>query len=74
MTKFNKRQMTNWLTAMDAAKRDGVRVNESDYSSGVVIERLSPSVSSDYREAVATGFATPGAARFAMAEMYGFAK
>jgi len=74
MTKFTKRQMTNWLTAMDAAMRDGVRVNETDYVSGVVVERLSPSVSSDFREAVLVGFANPGAARFAMAEMYGFAK
>ncbi len=74
MSKFTKRQMTNWLTAMDAAKRDGVRVNETDYASGVVIERLSPAVSADYREAIAVGFVTPGAARFSMAEMYGFSK
>ena len=74
MAKFTKRQMTNWLTAMDAARRDGVRVNETYYDSGVVIERQSPSVAPGYCEAIATGFVSPGAARFAMAEMYGFVR
>jgi hypothetical protein len=73
MAKFTKRQMTNWLTAMEAAKRDGVRVNDTDYS-GVVIERVQPTVGDGFRYAEVVGFQTVGAARFAMAELYGFAK
>ena len=73
MDKFTKRQTTNWLIAMEAARRDGVRVNDTDYS-GVVIERVQPTVGHDFRCAEVVGFQTVGAARFAMAEMYGFAK
>lgn len=74
MAKFTKIQKVRWATAMEAAKADKVSVNETDYDSGVVIERRQPEVSADYRYAIATGFKSATEARFALAEMYGFEK